>query len=83
VAFRRVRIPGKCKQKLIIAKFVGFSHVYKTLMVNLITSTLITLLIVMKQQTPDERRRGSAARVHYVNLPMTGAFMQDRYLYFA
>ena len=48
------------------------------MMANLITSTLINLLIVTKQQTPDERRRGSA-RVYYVNLTMTGAFIQDRY----
>jgi hypothetical protein len=49
---------------------------------NLITSTLITLSIAMKQQTPDERRRGSE-RDYYINLPMTGAFIPDRYLYFA
>jgi hypothetical protein len=52
---------------------VGSSYVYKTIIVNLITNTLITLLIVMKQQTPDERRRGSAPE-QYVNLPMPGDF---------
>ena len=64
-AFRRVRTPGKRKLKSIFAKFAGFSYVYKTMIANLITSTLITLLIVTKQQTPDERRRGSA-REYYV-----------------
>jgi hypothetical protein len=77
-----VRIPGKRKLKSIFAKFVGSSYVYKTMAVNLITGTLITLLTVMKQQTPHERRRGSA-REYYVNLPMTGALIPDRYLYFA
>jgi hypothetical protein len=45
------------------------------MIVNLITITLITLLIVMKQQTPDERCRGSALE-HYPNLPTPGAFTE-------
>ena len=76
-AFGRVRIPGKRKLKSIFAKFVGSSFVYKTMIVNLITSSLITLLTVMKQQTPDERRRGSA-REYYVNLLLTGAFIKGK-----